>query len=210
MSELAERLATWLEELGLAEHLADAGLPSLTRDVEGRALWTDPATGEPLSVEQLEALDGLLHAEGDDPTYAVPVSLVQLRRWARLRTELRASPWFTYQTLAELRGESVNATRFSVHKANEQHAVLVVADDKTIVIPGFQFTETGDPRPELAPVLQPLLAAGMDDWSAWTWLTQPAALLGGLVPHEAAVDPEMADLAQHAAVRLAARVAAGR
>ena len=78
------------------------------------------------------------------------------------------------------------------------------------MLPGFQFTATGDPRPDLAPVLTPLLSAGMEAWNAWAWLSQPAALLGGLVPHEAAADPETADLAQHAAVRLADRVIAGR
>ena len=35
------------------------------------------------------------------------------------------------------------------------------------------------------------------------WLTQPAALLGGQVPHEAAQDPEEAAIVRHAAVRLA-------
>ena len=41
-------------------------------------------------------------------------------------------------------------------------------------------------------------------WRGWGWVTQPAALLGGQVPAEAAADPETAQVAAHAARRLAA------
>ena len=54
-------------------------------------------------------------------------------------------------------------------------------------------------------MLEPLLAAGVDPWRAWIWLTSPAALLGGAVPHEAARDPEEQPLVQRAAVALAER-----
>ena len=74
------------------------------------------------------------------------------------------------------------------------------------LIPDFQLTADGEVRPELGPVLEPLLAARMDPWKVWAWLTQPAALLGGLVPHEAARDAEEAAIVRHAAVRLAERV----
>lgn len=207
MTSTGERIAAWLEGLDLAPHLAAAGLPTFSRDADGRAVWTDPATGEPMTGDQLEALDMLLHAEGDDPAYAVPVSLVQVARQARLRDELLASPWFDYETLAALRGTSVDATRFMIHKTASLHRLLVVSNHGQVLVPAFQFTLAGEPRPDLTPVVQPLLAAGMDPWKAWIWLTQPAALLGGLVPEQAAADPETADLVAHAAVRLAERVA---
>jgi hypothetical protein len=60
---------------------------------------------------------------------------------------------------------------------------------------------------DIAPLLEPLLAAGMDPWRAWAWLTQPAALTFGRAPEEAVTDPEMTDLVRHAAVRLAEHVA---
>ena len=53
-----------------------------------------------------------------------------------------------------------------------------------------------------------LLASGTDPWRTWAWLTTPAALLGGAVPHEAARDPEELPLVQHAALRLAERARA--
>lgn len=206
-TDVGERIAAWLEGLDLAPHLAAAGLPTFERDERGRAVWTDPATSEPMTTDQLEALDLLLHADGDDPAYAVPVSLVQVAREARLRTELLAGPWFDYETLAELRGTSIDATRFVVHKTASLHRLLVVSNHGHVLVPAFQITPEGEPRPDLAPVLQPLLAAGMDPWKAWIWLTQPAALLGGLVPERAAADPATAELVAHAAVRLAERVA---
>lgn len=208
-NEIGERIASWLEGLGLAPHLAAVGLPTYERDTQGRALWTDPATGEAMTTDQLEALDRLLHAGGDDAAHAVPVSLVQVARQARLREELIAGAWFTYATLAELRGTSLDAARFVIHKSASLHRMLVVDHDGRVLVPAFQFTSEGEPRPDLTPILQPLLAAGMDPWKAWIWLTQPAALLGGLVPEQAAGDPETAELVAHAAVRLAERVVGG-
>lgn len=208
VDELGERLASWLEGLHLATALAEAGLPTFERDAHGRAVWSDPGTGGPITLDRLEELDRLLHSEGSDPEHAVPVPLVLIARQARLRGELLASPWFTYETLAELRGATIEATRFAVHKAAQDHRLLVVAADERTLVPAFQLTDEGEPRPELAAVLEPLLAARMDPWRAWAWLTQPAGLLGGQVPERAAADPATADLVAHAAVRLAERVAA--
>jgi hypothetical protein len=208
--ELAERLAAWLEGLGLAAHLAAAGLPAFERDEEGRAAWTDPNTGLPMTGPQLEDLERLLRSEGSDPRHAVPVQLVQVARQARVRQELLDSPWFTYETLAELRESSIDATRFAVHKAGAEHRLLLVAAEERTLVPAFQLTPSGDLRPDLAPVLEPLLAARMDPWKAWAWLTRPAGLLGGAVPEQAAADPAMAEVVRHAAVRLAERVAAQR
>jgi hypothetical protein len=205
---LGERLAAWLEDLGLAPHLAAAGLPALERDAEGRARWTDPGTGEPLTHNQLQQLDRLLHSEGSDPRHAVPVPLVQTARQARLREELLAGPWFTYETLGELRGTSVDATRFAVHKAGADHRLLLVASGEQTIVPAFQLTAEGMPRPDLAPVLEPLLVARMDPWRAWAWLTRPATLLGGLVPERAVTDPATSEDVRYAARRLADRVAA--
>ena len=207
--DLGERLGAWIEGLGLAPHLAEAGLPTLERDAQGRAVWTDPGTGKALSAAQLESLDRLLHSEGEDPRHAVPVSLLLIARQARLRSELLSGAWFTYETLAELRGASVDATRFAVHKAAATNRLLVVTADQRVLVPAFQLTAEGELRPDLAAVLEPLLAARMDPWRAWAWLTQPALLLGGLVPERAAADAATADVVLQAALRLAERVAAG-
>jgi hypothetical protein len=204
-----EELATWIESLGLEGHLTEAGLPTFRRDGEGGlARWIDPGTGGDLTAEQLQDVEQLLRSEGTEPEHAVPVSLLVLRRHARLRVELLATPWFDYASLAQVRGTSLEATRFAVHKAASTHRLLVVPVEERSVVPAFQLTAAGELRPDLAPVLEPLLAARMDPWRVWAWLTQPAALLGGLVPEQAAADPEDAGLVLHAAVRLAERVTA--
>ncbi|WP_028656444.1 hypothetical protein [Nocardioides sp. J9] len=197
------RLAAWLEELGLAGQLAEAGLPTFERDLGGAVHWRDPGTGAPLTPEQLADLDRVLRQDGDDPAHAVPVTLVQLRRKAQVRAALLASPCHTYASLAEVRGTSENAARFAVHKAAGRNALLVVPHEGGTLVPAFQLTDAGELRDELAPVLEPLLAARMDPWQVWAWLTQPAALLGGAVPHEAVRDEEEAAIVRHAAVRLA-------
>lgn len=204
-SEVGTQLAAWLEELGLAQHLGEAGLPTFERDADGVARWRDPATGLPMSADQIQALDQMLHQDGDDPAHAVPLALVQLRRQAQVRTALLATASHSYASLAEIRGTSENATRFDVHKAAERRALLVVPHDGGTLVPAFQLDAAGELRAELGPVLEPLLASTMDAWQVWAWLTQPAGLLGGAVPHEAARDSEEAAIVRHAAVRLAER-----
>lgn len=205
--ELAEQLAAWLEQLGLADQLAAAGLPTFDRDPDGVPRWRE-TTGDPVSGERLEQLDRLLRSEGEDPAHAVPVDLVRLRREARVRAELLDGGWLDYAGVARLRGVSENAARFALHKAAERRGVLLVQDEGRTLVPAFQLDAEGQVRSELVPLLEPLLAAGIDPWRAWIWLTTPAGLLGGAVPHEAARDPEERPVVQHAAVRLAERARA--
>lgn len=201
--ELAEQLAAWLEQLGLAGQLAAAGLPTYER-VEGAVRWSEPTTGEPLDAERLAELERLLRAQGDEPAHAVPVALVRLRRETRLREQLLDGGWLDYAGVAALRGVSTNAARFAVHKAAERRTLLLVGHEGAILVPTFQLDETGEVRTELLTVLEPLLAS-VDPWRVWIWLTSPAALLGGAVPHEVARDPEELPVVQRAAVALAER-----
>ncbi len=209
-AEYGERLARWIEDLGLAGQLKEAGLPTMVRDCHGQAIWRDPGNGEPLTLDQLAELDHLLHDQGDEPRHGVPVALVQLRRRARLRADLLASPSFDYESLAALRGTTAAATRFAVHKASGAGELLVVAGDATAsgeptsIIPGFQLDAQGTIRSELVPILQALAGPAADGWAIWAWLTHPAALLGGAIPAELVKDPAEAPLVRFAATKLAA------
>lgn len=205
--DIGEQLAGWLERLGLADQLAAAGLPTYDR-VEGVARWREPATGEPLDPERLGDLDRLLRGQGDDPAHAVPVALVQLRREARERARLLADGWLDYAGVAALRGTSVDAARFALHKAAGRRGVLLVQQEGTTLVPSFQLDAAGEVRTELLAVLETLLASGTDPWRVWIWLTTPAGLLGGGVPHEVARDPEELPVVQRAAVALAERARA--
>ena len=137
----------------------------------------------------------------------MPIALVRLRRDARVRAELLDGGWLDYAGVAELRGVSLNAARFAVHKAAERRTLLLVQHEGTILVPTFQLDDAGEVREELLTVLEPLLAA-VDPWRAWIWLTTPAGLLGGAVPHEAARDPEELPVVQRAAIALAERASA--
>lgn len=207
---LGEQLAAWLEGLGLADELAASGLPTYERDAAGAVTWRDPATAEALDADRVAELDRVLRSVGEDPAHGVPVALVQLRRETRVRAALLASGWWDYAGVARLRGVSENAARFALHKAAQRRAVLLVPHEGATLVPAFQLDEAGEVRPELLAVLEPLLAAGVDPWRTWSWLTAPAALLGGAVPHEAAADPAELPLVQHAAVRLGERARASK
>lgn len=204
---LGQALADRLDELGLGGHLREAGLPTYTRDDDGRAHWADPATGAPLGHDQLAEVDRMLRSQGDEPEHAVPLPLLQLARQARVRAALLETEVHTYESLAALRGTSIDATRFAVHKqASERHLLVLADEGGRTIVPAFQLDEAGDVRPDLARALTPLLAAEMDPWRLWAWLTQPAALLGGAVPAEAIRDPEETEIVVRAATHLAARV----
>ena len=205
-----ERLASWLEGLGLAAQLDAAGLPAYTRDATGAVQWRDPVTGVPLTAARLAELDQLLRSVGDDPAHAVPVALVRLRRESRLRESLLDGGWCNYAEVGELRGVSENSARFAVHKAAERRAILLVQHEGGTLVPSFQLDADGQVRTELLVVLEPLLASGVDPWRAWIWLTTPAALLSGAIPHEAARDLEELPLVQHAAVLLGERARGSR
>jgi hypothetical protein len=204
IKETGEQLADWLEGLGLADQLAAAGLPTYDR-ADGVVRWREPGTVEPLSAERLADLDRQLRAQGDDPAHAVPVALVRLRREARERAALLVDGWLDYAGVAALRGTSVDAARFALHKAATRRTVLLVQRDGATLVPSFQLDDAGEVRAELLAVLDTLLDAGIDPWRVWIWLTTPAGLLGGEVPHEAARDPEELPVVQRAAVALAER-----
>ena len=205
---LGERLASWLEGLGLADQLDAAGLPTYARDDAGAVQWRDPQTTDPLTADRLAELDQMLRSVGDDPAHAVPVALVRLRRESRLRESLLDGGWCSYAEVGELRGVSENSARFAVHKATERRAILLVQHEGGTLVPSFQLDADGQVRTELLVVLEPLLASGVDPWRAWIWLTTPAALLSGAIPHEAARDPEELPLVQHAAVVMGERARA--
>ena len=177
------------------------------RDGPGRAVWTDPGTRQPLSGDQLEQLDRLLHSEGSEPEHAVPVPLLVIARQARLRSELLASPWHTYETLASVAAPPWRPPGSRCTRPATSTGCSSWRPTRARWCRPSSSTARGEVRAELLPVLEPLLAAGMDPWRVWAWLTQPAALLSGQVPERAAADPEDAEVVVHAAVRLAERVA---
>ncbi len=117
----------------------------------------------------------------------------QAERLADFRARLAAGA-LTVAQLASRRGDSdPDATGDWVDARRLERSLIACAlPDRSLVIPAFQLT-AGEPRPELRPLLERLLGAGLDDWTAWTWLTQPSSLLSGEMPERVAVtDPERA------------------
>jgi hypothetical protein len=134
-----------------------------------------------------------------------PASVAQAQQQATIRNKLLATPCYSYKTLALVRNENANATRTTVGRWVRAARAFTVGVNGRTVIPAFQLTDDGQPREDLAPLLKPLTEAGLGSWQMWAWMTQPAGLLSGLVPAEAAANPETCARAAHAAERLAAR-----
>lgn len=135
-----------------------------------------------------------------------PSSIRAAERLANHRDALLATPVHSYATLAQLREEKPSSTRTWFSRKRARHAVFALSHRGRTVIPAFQLTDSGDVRPDLAPILAPLREAGLDGWTVWTWMTSPSSLLSGQTPESVArTAPERASTA---ARRFAIRPAA--
>lgn len=136
-----------------------------------------------------------------------PASLGQAQRLATHRDSLLATPVFTYETLQKLRGDArESTTRTWLARRRDAEMVFTVAYKGRTLIPAFQFSEDGEPREELEPILSTLMRARVQGWPLWTWLTSPTSLLSGGIPEQVARSAP--GRALRAAQRFAARRAA--
>jgi hypothetical protein len=128
----------------------------------------------------------------------------QAQRLAAHRAKVLASEWLTLTELAARRGDPDVAATGAWVAARVIAGDLMVLNgpEDNLVVPAFQLTRMGDPRPELRPVLAELRGAGVDGWAAWTWLTSPSSSLAGEVPEQAAGNSPARVV--HAAARFAA------
>lgn len=159
-----------------------------------------------LQAEHVEASrEDLLRAlMGQGVSLTPTATLSQAQRLATHRNALLATPFHTYESLSQQRGDSSESnTRTWVARRREARELFTVTYNGRALIPGFQFDEHGKLRAELAPILSALADGGVQGWSLWTWLTSPTSFLSGEVPERvASTDPARA-------LRAARRFAAG-
>lgn len=119
----------------------------------------------------------------------VEATVDQARRQADLRHKLLSKGYHTYDTLRELRGDStVEVTRTWVSRQRKRNLLFTVDVQGRVILPAFQFTETGSPREELASVLASLSGRGLSGWQTWAWFYAANTRLDGRVPVEALSD----------------------
>ena len=111
----------------------------------------------------------------------------------------------TYKTLAELRGTRESGARSWVNRLRRDNLLFTVEVKGKTLIPSVQLSADGQLNELVSEQLvKPLLAAGMEPWSLWSWLTSPTGLLSGEIPADAiatdqervvrAVERQVADL----------------
>ena len=114
-----------------------------------------------------------------------PASLAQAQRLAAHRDALLATPVYTHESLQQMRGDTrASSTRTWLSRRKDARELFTVKHDGRTVIPAFQLDADAEPRPELQPVLQTLIEAGVQSWALWTWLTSPTSLLSGEIPEQ--------------------------
>ncbi|MCI4674421.1 hypothetical protein [Candidatus Mycolicibacterium alkanivorans] len=114
-----------------------------------------------------------------------PASLAQAQRLAAHRDALLATPAYTHESLQQVRGDArESSTRTWLSRRKDARELFTVKHDGRTIIPAFQLDANAEPRPELQPVLQTLIDAGVQSWALWTWLTAPTSLLSGEIPEQ--------------------------
>jgi hypothetical protein len=219
-----ERYSDHLEIRGLTQSELDETFEQLRliRDLQQHKVVSTDELTETLA--QLVELLGTLKAEraaavrdelvqvltSREVSLVPPATLAQAQRLASHREALLATPVYTHETLSELRGNArPSSTRTWLARRRDEHALFTVNVKGTTVIPAFQLDETGEPRPELQPIVSALQEGGIEGWSLWTWLTKPTSFLSGGIPEEVArTNPQRAlRAAQRFAPAVAGRLA---
>lgn len=219
-----ERYSDHLEIRGLTQSELDETFEQLRliRDLQQHKVVSTDELTEMLA--QLVELLGTLKAEraaavrdelvqvltSREVSLVPPATLAQAQRLAAHREALLATPVYTHETLSEVRGNArPSSTRTWLTRRRDEHALFTVNVKGTTVIPAFQLDESGEPRPELRPIMSALQEGGIEGWSLWTWLTKPTSFLSGGIPEEVArTNPERAlRAAQRFAPAVAGRLA---
>jgi hypothetical protein len=130
----------------------------------------------------------------------VPHGLVeQARRYAEHAAALMRSGAFDHQTLAELWGVSVPATRKRVQRLEGRHELFTVTYLHRVFVPAVVLDPHGAPRPGLRELIAVLAKAGDGGFALWAWLVSPSPYLSGEIPAEVAMTaPDRAERAARA------------
>lgn len=203
-----ERYSDRLEIRGLTQSELDETFEQLRliRELQEHKVVSTDELSETLA--QLVELLGTLKAEraaavrdelvkvltSREVSLVPPATIAQAQRLAAHREALLATPVYTHETLSEVRGNArPSSTRTWLTRRRDEHALFTVNVKGTTVIPAFQLDESGEPRPELQPIMSALQEGGIDGWALWTWLTKPSSFLSGGIPEEVArTNPERA------------------
>lgn len=113
-------------------------------------------------------------------------------RLAALRAALLQTPTLTVAGLAARRSEEEAATYAWLLPLRQDGSVVVIPTDEALVIPAFQFDETGAPIGEVTEVNRTFAATRVRTlWAMWSWWHARTSFLSGERPIELIyTDPE--------------------
>ena len=161
-----------LELQGLTQAEAQEAINTYAKHVELRVH---------MRAQLREAVD---HAYMDDLPLVSEATQKQAKRTANARVRLiQDEGAATYHSLAEMRGTGQGGARSWVNRLRRDNLLFTVEVNGKTLIPMVQLTSDGQ-LDELVSehLVKPLLSAGMEPWSLWSWLTSPTGLLSGDIP----------------------------
>jgi hypothetical protein len=203
--ELPPTMDVVLRDLAPADVTEVECIPTMTVAAALRACRSRMMTGRLLLAVDRAREEGLLdqvtaqalQVEFVPPTPSLEELMDELEQSRDPGAVLRSAGWLSLTEVAARRGEpDVGAIGAWAYARRREGALIVLEapDLEALVVPAFQLTAAGDPRPELQSLLQVLFdAPGVDGWTIWAWLTSPSSLLAGGTPEQLAVtEPERA------------------
>jgi hypothetical protein len=143
-----------------------------------------------------EEIDGLATAMTPDVPVPTPPIVLQARRNAEARaTMLEEFGALTAAEVADLAGSEAKNTSALAGRWRREGRVLAVAHHGTLYYPGFQFDDSGKPKPAIADVLKHLAAPDVTAWQQALWFTSANGWLRGRRPVDLLDDEDEAVIA---------------
>ena len=148
-------------------------------------------------------LEYVTRALTPDVAFPSPAVVLQARRNAEARTALLEEFGALSATdVAELAGSTAKNTSALAGRWRRDGRILAVEHHGASLYPGFQFTDTGQPRPVVEAILNYLREDGASPWQQALWFISANGWLDGRRPVDAlTTDPESVIRAAAEAVR---------
>ncbi len=104
----------------------------------------------------------------------------QARLNAAARDEfVRSWQCYTSAEVAEVVGSRATNRAASAHRLLRRGEIFQVRYGSDTLVPAFQFSPHGEPKPAVAEALGPLRAAGLDGWELAFWFVTPNGWIEG-------------------------------
>lgn len=97
---------------------------------------------------------------------------------------LKSGTSVTVEAIATAVDKDPGTVRRWIGRQRDAGRLVTVTHENQVLVPSVQLDDAFDLDPEVAKVIERLVAHGMDGWAVWHWLETPDTWLDGDTPSE--------------------------